>query len=182
MMPEITNEIRLAVLAEMGFTYEAARNEDGSLSEHIITHPEKKGCFINHTNLMCAMQHIPTVFYLLGQASAQQEHWTKQSLQEALSRAGLADEVTLPVERFRELVGIGLERVAVVDEEISAALEACEDAFSGSRFMSQDAQKHMDILKRALQSAPKAMTMKPVEHPAPVDRVFTPHRGKNGPP
>lgn len=79
-MNRIDNQTRIKVLEEMGFEYQATREEDGSLREHILTHESWKGLFINHTNLICAARHALIGIRVLGLADAQQKYYTIMDL------------------------------------------------------------------------------------------------------
>lgn len=70
----VNNDTRLKVLKEMGFEYEATRNEDGSLREHILMHEDWKGLFINHTSLLCAMRRALHGIHVLGCAEEKQNN------------------------------------------------------------------------------------------------------------
>ena len=65
---DVDNTQRIKVLKEIGFEYQATQNDDGSLREHIITHPDYHGLFINHTNLICAARHALIGIRILAQA------------------------------------------------------------------------------------------------------------------
>lgn len=79
---KVDNAVRIKILQEMGFNHQMTFDEQIPL-EHIITSDQDKGLFINHTNLMCAMQRIPIVCRLLGRAK---ERSKAQGLVKALEK------------------------------------------------------------------------------------------------